>query len=399
MNYNNFSLGISFLNWVNVILIIGAAQGFLLSALLLHKYRQLYANRFLAAFMFAGTLVMVTLILDEYDFYLKYPHLKFITEGTPFLIGPLLFLYAQYLVTAELSFPKKRFFHFAAFVIYQLWRIPTIFSPASELILFLKSQEVQLSFEYILFNWLVGLHSLLYMLATLRLLYTYKKSLKNMFSSIIQIRLTWLKNIVLLFLVTILFFLFENLLYFKGINLSDFFNYSSALAAISFYLLGYIGLARSEVFREKVTAESIRHLSEIVIPSENVKMGQKYGKSGLDIEKAQYYKSKLIELMENEKIYKNSNLTLNSLAKEMDISNHNLSEVMNTQLNKSFFDFVNYYRVEQVKKDLKNEALNNLTLVAIAFEAGFNSKSSFNMIFKKFTGQTPTQFRESEKMF
>ena len=76
------------------------------------------------------------------------------------------------------------------------------------------------------------------------------------------------------------------------------------------------------------------------------------------------------------------------------ISTHNLSEVLNTILNQKFFDFINSYRVNKVKEDLTGHKKDHFTLFAIAIEAGFNSKSGFNSIFKRFTGRTPSQFRD-----
>ena len=98
--------------------------------------------------------------------------------------------------------------------------------------------------------------------------------------------------------------------------------------------------------------------------------------------------------MDEGQLFRDPNLTLNGLAGRLGISSHNLSEIMNTRIKMNFFDFVNSYRVEQVKKDLNNPQKDNLTLVAIAFDAGFNSKSSFNAIFKKHTGKTPSEFRK-----
>jgi AraC-like DNA-binding protein len=75
------------------------------------------------------------------------------------------------------------------------------------------------------------------------------------------------------------------------------------------------------------------------------------------------------------------------------MSTHNLSEILNTRLNQNFYDFINRYRVEEVKKRLSENDSGKFSLIAIAFDSGFNSKSSFNTIFKKLTGVTPSQFR------
>jgi AraC-like DNA-binding protein len=98
--------------------------------------------------------------------------------------------------------------------------------------------------------------------------------------------------------------------------------------------------------------------------------------------------------MEEEKPYLNPNLTLNDLSNKLGISNHNLSEILNTHLKQNFFDFVNQYRVEEVKKYLADEGNDHLTLLSIAFDAGFNSKSGFNAIFKKYIHVTPSEYRQ-----
>ena len=79
----------------------------------------------------------------------------------------------------------------------------------------------------------------------------------------------------------------------------------------------------------------------------------------------------------------------------LDISSHNLSEVINTRFRQNFFDFVNSYRIKQVKRELSDSKNSPFTVLALAFDAGFNSKSSFNTIFKKHTGRTPSEFRSN----
>jgi len=192
--------------------------------------------------------------------------------------------------------------------------------------------------------------------------------------------------------------LIENVLLLAGINLSNYFSLSSVLTAVYVYALGYLGLSKSEIFAEPKIVDSISHLAELSEQSrlENAapeSPGQKYEKSGLSEEKAKAYLQQLLELMEKRQPYTNSELTLNQLAEMLSISSHNLSEIINTQMQQNFFDFVNAYRLEKVKKDLADPAKRHLTLLAIAFDAGFNSKSSFNLIFKKQTNLTPSEYR------
>ena len=98
--------------------------------------------------------------------------------------------------------------------------------------------------------------------------------------------------------------------------------------------------------------------------------------------------------MDKEKPYLNSTITLNDLSEKLAVSSHNLSEVINTRLQQSFFDFINTYRVEEVKKALTDPAKSHYTLLSIALDCGFNSKTSFNTVFKKHTRLTPSQYKQ-----
>jgi len=122
---------------------------------------------------------------------------------------------------------------------------------------------------------------------------------------------------------------------------------------------------------------------------------ESYTKSGLEEEVGKELSNRLVRLMEDQKPFTNSELSLRNLADMLEISPHNLTEVINKYSNKNFYDFVNAYRVEEVKARIRNQENNNYTLLAIGLESGFNSKSSFNSVFKKHTGQTPSQYKKS----
>ncbi|MBN1154366.1 AraC family transcriptional regulator [candidate division KSB1 bacterium] len=132
-------------------------------------------------------------------------------------------------------------------------------------------------------------------------------------------------------------------------------------------------------------SEKSTHISSIIQP--------KYQKSGLTNERAQEYKKILLEFMDKEKPYRDNGLTLNQLGAMVNISPHNLSEIFNTQFHQNFFDFINSYRLEDVKQALIDGSKQHLTILALAFDAGFNSKTSFNTIFKKYVHMTPSEYR------
>jgi AraC-like DNA-binding protein len=99
--------------------------------------------------------------------------------------------------------------------------------------------------------------------------------------------------------------------------------------------------------------------------------------------------------MEREQPFTDGELTIQKLAEMLSIPAPHLSQTINERLGKSFPDFINSYRVDQAKKKLLDPSLKHLSILGIAEEVGFNSKSSFNSVFKKHTGMTPSEFRNA----
>ena len=122
------------------------------------------------------------------------------------------------------------------------------------------------------------------------------------------------------------------------------------------------------------------------------KASGEYVRSGLKPELAQLYHRKLLDYMSTRKPYLEPKLSLGHLADELDISANHLSQVINQYEGKNFFDFVNTYRVDEFKQRIAQPANSSYSILAIALDSGFNSKSSFNQVFKKVTGKTPSQY-------
>lgn len=101
--------------------------------------------------------------------------------------------------------------------------------------------------------------------------------------------------------------------------------------------------------------------------------------------------------IQEDKIYHQTKLTLQDMAKKLNMPTRQLSTVINQYYQCSFSDFINQHRVEKIKECILAKDDEKLTLLAIAYEAGFNSKSSFNYMFKKFVGKTPMQFKNAIK--
>ena len=143
--------------------------------------------------------------------------------------------------------------------------------------------------------------------------------------------------------------------------------------------------------RDEVQSEDefLAHTSEATKP---ISKSPEYRKSGLKTEDAHTLHEQLLLLMQIEKPYIEPKLSLAQLAERLRISSNHLSQIINQYEEKNFYDFVNGYRVKEFITLAEKDTNKNFNLLGLAYEAGFNSKSSFNQVFKKFTSKTPSQF-------
>lgn len=167
--------------------------------------------------------------------------------GIPFLIGPLHYLYAKHLIHHSSQFKKNNWLHLLPFFLFQLSLLPDFFKPGEEILIsFQATESLGLPLKGFVFNWTVIIQGLTYMLLTVRIIKQYSRFIRDVFSTIEKIKLDWLRNITYIMLIVVVIFLIENLFPLVGINLSDFFNFSSILFAVSVYTMGYLGLSKSE---------------------------------------------------------------------------------------------------------------------------------------------------------
>jgi len=156
------------------------------------------------------------------------------------------------------------------------------------------------------------------------------------------------------------------------------YNYSTMLVLI--YIMSFYGL------RQQVVSKQLL-IDEPLTPYKN---------STLSAEKKQKIQQKILVYFEKEKAYLNPELSMNVLSEYLNIPKYQITEVLNTEIGKNFFQFVNYYRVEAVKKMLADPK-NKFSIEAIGYDCGFFSKSSFYTVFKSITGETPVSYRNEIK--
>jgi AraC-like DNA-binding protein len=157
---------------------------------------------------------------------------------------------------------------------------------------------------------------------------------------------------------------------------------------------GYITLFSIVIFISYLGYNGLNE-SRVLIPAFLLQKNETIEVSFTDDEVLQL-EQKINDLIEKDKLYLDETLNLKSLSDSLNISDKKLSAFLNNQLNTKFNDYINFYRVEEVKQKLKSDDYNKFTLLAIANECGFNSKASFYRIFKKHTGYSPATYKNSE---
>ena len=381
---------------VRMLLMLGAVQGFFLTTLLFTKYRSHPANRYLGFLVLAYSLFIVNAMLSGVEVLQRhYPHWLMILSGLPFLFGPLHMIYVGELTDSHLKFTRMNWYHFLPFIIYKLYYFQVFFLSDEELFaVFVQIEQNDKPFHIIFSSLMISIVGVFYIIIALFVFKRYSQKIQNVFSSLDKVNLYWLRFFTYAALFVWLIVFIQSLLSANSIDTEPYYMVVPVLTSIFVYATGYIGIFKTEIFEQQDVRRNLSQAHEIETMKHISRDEKRYEKSGLSEEKVAESLKNLQQLMEQEKPYLNPNLTLNDLSSKLDISGHNLSEILNTQLNQNFFDFINQYRINEVKKYLEDGSKDHLTLLSIALDAGFNSKSGFNLVFKKFMHITPSEYRQ-----
>ncbi len=374
-------------------LLLGIAQGLFLCILLLTRRENAAANRILAGTIAAFALFLVESVLYVDGHFHDFPHLIGISQPVIYIFGPAIYLYARTVGGSGGKPGRRDLLHFAPAAVVVLYFLPFYLKSGPEKAVFVEALMRRGSPRDLeIIDWLKLPHGAAYTLVTFGVLRRYRRRLEESFSNLDRINLGWLRNILLGTMVVWVMAIVSSLMSLLGIGILDNDLSFAPLALVVFvYVIGILGLRQPEVFWPPSRANDPGEAdARPRIPASS----SKYRKSGLDPTKAAEIEETLLALMEKHGPQEDSELTLQELADRLGVSPHNLSEVINGRLGTSFHDFVNGYRVEEAKRRLRDPDFAHQTILAVALESGFRSKSTFNKIFKRFTGVTPSRFRQ-----
>jgi AraC-like DNA-binding protein len=382
LNIGRFSLylGINYLSMVNIdpVLYIGISQSFFAGLLISTKKPYSTANRLMAAWLFLICIELIFALLNSrvIEMY-AFPFVAF-------TYGPLLFLYVKYMTNPGRKFNRVELIHFIPFLVFFV--VSVVFRTVPLLkdlrSFFTPDRFISLRIVYSSAFFLsVSTYSILSFIEIRK----HQDKLKNMISFTSGvITLNWLKILSISFYIAFLV-----LFILGGLNMiGNFIPFDPYLVVFCFIALF------SFIYSFYVIKQPVIFGEEGKLNYEEKKESEKYSKSGLKDEQAQVYLEKLIGFVEEKKPYLDRDMNIQDLSEMTGIPRHHITQVLNEKHGKNFFTFINEYRVKEVILRFGNPKNDKFTILAIAYDSGFNSKTTFNSIFKSQTGMTPSQYRE-----
>ncbi|MCF6366173.1 MAG: helix-turn-helix domain-containing protein [Bacteroidales bacterium] len=373
---------------MKAIFLVGAVQAFFLAILLVSKKNKITADYILSVWLIitAIPLFLYFINYESYSYILnnsKSIPTYLMIINIPFLLvqSPFLFIYVNTIIKGTKNFKLSYLLHFIPVLLFFLSFYIVIGFRAEDKMTFnlFDYKYHQLIISFFPFTLILAFF---YIIKSYLKIEKYKKTLYKQFSYTENIDFNWLKNLILItssvwIVLGIFAFMFKKI--HTEVNIHDIVLIS---ASIAIFIIGYFGFLKTNVFfnKELLIKKNSIEKKKNVIPDENIEKLIK----------------KVKAFMLEEKPYLESKLSIKQLADMLSIQTYQLSGIINDYLHKNFFDFVNEYRVEEVKKQMQKNK--NYTLLAIAYDCGFNSKSSFNRIFKNLSGLTPSEYQKKNKL-
>ncbi|WP_430969089.1 helix-turn-helix domain-containing protein [Spongiimicrobium sp. 2-473A-2-J] len=372
---------------MHLIFIVASSVCLLLAVLILSKRHNNIPNTLLGIWLLLTAIEFTFQYGMEIEIYLIYPHILGVLDFFPLLHTSLLYIYVLAIVNDP--FKKTYFLFLIPFFIGLIASIPFfVLGGDTKIELYTGTRDRQLAFQNTTILILAMVHALIvasYLVLSLIKLNTYLIKWRSQIRSLKNNGLFWLRNLVLGYLV-----LWSIVAVSTLTNMADLQNTGLLVFAVFMIALGYLGLKRTHLFVQS-TPISDSDTTE-VFKYQDWNVFTPYAHSGLKEETAKVYLNRLEAYMKSDTPYLNPKLTLTSLSDQLDISSNHLSQIINERLRMNFSDYINSYRVKEFKDRITSEDSKKYTVLGLALECGFNSKSSFNNVFKKLTGETPTSY-------
>lgn len=349
-----------------------------------NKKGKTLSNKLLAVVFFMFSIVIINLYLIIFRVEINTPHLLFLDDTFMFAYGPLLYLFTQSVLFENYKLEKKYIIHFIPFII----SICTVFYITlfvdSELLSETTNQinSVQIPIYFQIGGFLMLIHIFFYLLWSKQEVSKVIDKVKEIYSTFNQNNFRLLKFILNSFIALFTLSLLHSILPFIGIE-------GGLLITLLLMILFMF------YFINSILLKMLNLSSNVSSTITQINFKEKYAGSSLSQTDLKVYMNKLASHMKKNERFLDSSLNIKDLSAELDIPSKLLSQVINDGYACNFFDFVNKYRIETAKLIFMNRTNEKSTIQEVMYDSGFNSKSSFNTAFKKFTNLTPTQYKNS----
>ena len=371
--------------------LFGATQGLLLSIILISLPKRPLANKLLATFLLAES-IRLFMLMFTYDHWLLRSVWWYLLLNVNFLIGPILYSYVRAMTDPTFQPGKKHALHLLPLLLVSIICLFIFYDADQHLVNDLNPKLFNTYWWGIVLSIFSFASLLLYAYNSLQLLPVYSKLIRQQFSSIEKINLKWLKWLVFFCLATAAVSMVVELTRLSTtINVGPRVMLSLLMSVAMIYGIGIMGIRQPGILGQG----DWQLIDSKPTKKESKPASEKYQKSGLSEEHSQILWEKLLDYMDQQQPYLENGLKLSDLSEMMDVLPNHLSQIINTHAGKSFFDFINYYRVESAKTLLKRSLKKPESIANIAMEAGFNSQNTFYNQFKKHTGTTPSKYKKA----
>jgi AraC-like DNA-binding protein len=367
---------VSILDLINIIALFQLSV-FTLFLFLKKEHRQ--SNLLLAVFLIAQILIIFN--FECFNFYREVytfcPHLFYLGLPFLFLAAPVFYLYVKSLAFSDFRFNRRHLIHAAPFVVVMLLFVFTFHIHSTQTIrTMLDNRSYFISTYRWYYSLIVHLYILLYNISSLMVLNNYRRKIKETCSSVEKINLSWLSFVLYGFL----FACCSSIISFLTSSIDS--AVEGTVVFINFLIFFiFFNFIFFKALVQPVIFSGVKEASDLKRPFLSKSLERKY----LD---------RLKLFMETEKPFLKPDITIFELSRKISVSSRALSEVINKSLGQNFYDFINSYRIKESQRLLSDNTRSKKTVLEVLYEVGYNSKSSFNIAFKKHTGMTPSQFKK-----
>lgn len=371
---------------VEYILISGIFMALLIPALLLAKQGKQKSDYILSAYFLLFAATNLFSFIEIYNRSHNYPFPAFINSSTPliFLHGPMLWLYIKSLTVNNFKLKPLHLLHITPFALIVL--LFSVILHSQPVLFRIEADQVNfrnhLSYPFVVAG--IAISTQGYFIWGLLLLRNFNKKLRDWVSKTEGVDLQWLRFLII---TAITAYASISILYavdyrFGILPLNLLQPAGFAIASGFVIVLGFFGLKQGNIFvalPKNALAEEIQPQLPINQPL---------------TDKDEKFVNDLITYMKTGKPFLDPELNISKMAAELEVTVEYLSGILNGKLHMNFFDFVNRYRIEEFRRLCSDPKLNHLSIMGLAFDCGFNSKATFNRVFKKATNLTPSEFRQ-----